>query len=200
MAEIYALFSGRDGIVRYVGQTTGTAGSRFEQHKRSAEHPSQPLHQWFHSEWIEGYPVNYAILQSCDASEVNDLETAWIRKFPNLLNRRKLNPWMRPGRVPTPPVVQEIVAYRRRYIFNASGFRGIHYDRQWERYFVLFYSGRAPEWLIGDENPGCGSWGGNIWFSHLPNALNARDSHREAFAWWCRRQGTAMNWPPDVET
>lgn len=35
MMEIYALFSGRDGKVRYVGKTNGTRARRFELHTKT---------------------------------------------------------------------------------------------------------------------------------------------------------------------
>ncbi len=54
MAEIYALYSGGDGRVRYVGQTVGLCADRFKQHLRA---PSTNLYKWFHKEWSDGYPV-----------------------------------------------------------------------------------------------------------------------------------------------
>jgi hypothetical protein len=43
-----------------------------------------------------------------------------------------------------------------------------------DRYFVLIYTGSDFEWLEGDEAVG---GGGNIWFSDLAAAENARDRH-----------------------
>jgi hypothetical protein len=63
----------------------------------------------------------------------------------------------------------------------------------WDRYFVLIYTGRGTEWLEGDEELGYPSeeGGGDIWFSDLARALNARDEYRG------RRP--SMKWLPDRE-
>jgi hypothetical protein len=37
VAEIYGLFSGRDGRVRYVGMTAGDRHDRFKEHRAAAE-------------------------------------------------------------------------------------------------------------------------------------------------------------------
>jgi hypothetical protein len=62
MAEVYALYSSRDGVVRYVGQTGGDCSDRFKQHQRQAERrwAASTLKGWFHSEWKAGYLVKCA--------------------------------------------------------------------------------------------------------------------------------------------
>ncbi len=62
----------------------------------------------------------------------------------------------------------------REHRFNVDGRRGIHYQISMDRYFVLIYTGSDFEWLEGDEAVG---GGGNIWFSDLAAAENARDRH-----------------------
>jgi hypothetical protein len=188
MAEIYALFSGRDWIVRYVGETSGAHGDRFHEH---IKYGSGALRLWFLEEWKQGYPVRCALLQWCKYEERFDVETAWINKFPNLLNERKHYYW----RNRTQPTVPAIVAHRRRYRYNVGGFRGVHYDVQMDRYFVLIYTGpgqrRGFEWARGDEMPGLSAaQGGNIWFSDRTSALIARDKQR----WW-----KSVRYLPDVE-
>ena len=188
MAEIYGLYSARDGIVRYVGQTGCDCGARFKQHKRDAWWTS--LGKWFHHEWRHGYPVQCALLQSCEYGERHHVETEWISRFPNLLNERKL-PYYRYDPKPKPPVIPEIRDYMRDHLFNVGGFRGVHWWRQIDRYAVFFYAGSEPEWLLGDEAPG---WGGNIFFSDSTTALKARDRYREY-----QKYKYYKDWLPDIE-
>jgi hypothetical protein len=144
MAEIYALYSARDGKVRHVGQTSSTRDARFKKHRQEAEGvwtvPMPPL-----VEWKCGYPINHALLQMCS----DQIETEWINKFPNLLNIHKYD--YRGGK---PPIISEIKNYMRSYIFNCGGFRGIHYRRDIDRYAVFIYTGfGTTEWLDGTEQP-----------------------------------------------
>lgn len=187
MAEIYGLYSAQDGIVRYVGQTSGTRDVRFKEHKRDAEGPWTMPHlcRWFHREWKCGFLIECALLQCCDYAERRRIETEWIRRFPNLLNERKVRYWWPPDH--KPPTIPEIKKYIRRHIFNAGGFRGIQYWKEIDRYSVLVYNGGEPEWLLGDAMPG---GGGNIYFSDRTEALKARDKYR---------QGRQRNWLPDIE-
>ena len=88
-----------------------------------------------------------------------------------------------------------IVAHRRRYRYNVRGFRGVRYDVQMDRYFVLTYTGpgwrRGFEWARGDEMPGLtASQAGNIRFSDRTSALKARASQR-----WHK----SVQYLPDVE-
>jgi hypothetical protein len=188
MAEIYALFSGRDHVVRYVGQTSGDRDVRFREHITSDD---GALRRWYLAEWGQGYPIDCALLQCCDFDERYDVETAWINKFPNLLNQRKR--YYLPGQ--KAPRVPAIEAHRRRYRYNVSGFRGVHYDVQRDRYFVLIYTGAGRrqgfEWALGDTEPGCTvAESGNIWFSDRTRALIARDEQR----WW-----RSVKYLPDLD-
>jgi hypothetical protein len=187
MAEIYALYSGRDGKVRYVGQTIGTRDVRFKEHQRSQiGRYITKVYDWIHDEWREGYPVKYALLEKCSYEARHDAETKWISKFPNLLNERKRGYYSHRLR---PPVVDEIRDYMGRFIFNSGGFRGIHWWRELDRYSVFIYRGiGTDEWLPGDGAPG---WTSDIWFSDRLEALKARDDYRQ------RRPN--MTWLPDMK-
>jgi hypothetical protein len=169
MAEIYGLFSGRDGDVRYVGMTAGDRNVRFKEHLRIASgRYITRVYTWIHKEWGDGFPVRSARLQWCGSAnrkEVEAIETEWINKFPNLLNERKIycQPQMKP------PVIPEIREYRRRFIFNLDGLRGIHWWRDYDK-FAVFIGG---EWRsLGDELPGGSS---SIFFSSPTDAVRARD-------------------------
>src|ERR1700733_9888075 len=170
MAEIYGLYSGRDGRVRYVGQTLGLCTDRFKQHPSSRR-----MCSWFHNEWRDGYPIGCVLLESCDDAVRSVVERRWIRRFPagDLLNERD-RPWFA-AQCGTPPKIPEIRAYMRRYLFNVGGFRGVHYDRQADYYFVRMYTGSNFEWLLGNEMP---DWSGNIFFPARTAALIARDKDR----------------------
>lgn len=189
MAEIYGLFSGRDWIVRYVGETAGAREDRFREHIKFDD---GALRDWYLEEWKQGYPIECALLQECEYEDRKDVETTWINKFPSLLNQRKHYYW----RSSTHPIVPAIVEHRRRYRYNVGGFRGVHYDVQCDRYFVLIYTGCrwrhvGFEWALGDTEPGCtAAEGGNIWFSDRTRALIARDKQR----WW-----KSVQYLPDIQ-
>ncbi|WP_315768337.1 MULTISPECIES: hypothetical protein [unclassified Bradyrhizobium] len=193
MAGIYGLFSGRDGKVRYVGQTAGTCADRFKQH---VKRPSDCLYRWFHNEWKDGYPIEYVRLEICDGFS-DDLrrsrERRWMATFPGLLNDRiSAQTWLS-GMCSKPEKLPEIAAYMRRYHFNAGGYRGIHYDKHWDCYRVLLYDGFEAAWLYGDScdemMPG---WGGNMWFPDRTAALIARDQARQS-------KWRGLKWSPDIE-
>lgn len=188
VGEIYGLFSGRDGSVRYVGQTVGAHAARFKQHKRFYTGLPQ-VRSWIRSEWRAGYPVQSAVLERCDNDALNDTETKWISKFPNLLNYRKRSHHLRPYKI-KPPIISEIREYMARFVFNSDGYRGIHWWRELDRYSVFVYSGGDDwHWLPGDGAPG---WSGEIWFSDCIEALKAREQCRE------RLRGYYDNWLPDI--
>jgi len=185
MAEIYGLYSGRNGKVRYVGQTLGTRDVRFREHqRRQIGRIITAAHTWIHSEWRAGYPVECALLERCNNEARFELERQWISKFPNLLNERKLGyDWLHCK----PPVIPEIRNYMSRFIFNCDGYRGVQYWRDLDRYSVFIYTGADWEWLAGDGAPGRT---GEIWFSDRTQALKARDRYR---------QGLHRNWLRDTE-
>lgn len=168
MAEIYGLYSCRDGVVRYVGETTYARQTRFEQHRRSAWERS-PLGAWMIQEWQAGFPVKHIRLEWCENGKRFARESEWIKRFPKLLNRRKHSGWMRLApRGARPPRVPEIGRYMREYAFNVDGRRGIHYQIGRDRYCVLIFTGSNFEWLDGDDY---------IWFEDLARAEDARDRH-----------------------
>jgi len=187
MAHVYGLYSCRDGLVRYVGETYGDCADRFKGHLKSAEFPSGPLYKWFHEEWHQGFPIRVQKLQWCKDGEQKNLETDWISKFPNLLNRRK-DRWWQWNDQRKYPAVPEIVAFRRGHIFNVHGYRGIHYSTAYDRFRVMVYTGRGVEWLRGDELPG-GSPA--VWFLDSTTALDAREKRRK----YLRRP-----WLPDLKS
>lgn len=59
---------GRDGIVRYVGETGGAREDRFKELKRNP--PNTRLRDWFNTEWRHGYPVRCALLEQCSYERV----------------------------------------------------------------------------------------------------------------------------------
>lgn len=171
MAEIYALFSGRDAKVRYVGKTVGDRDTRFKKHLYIPDGGYiTRVYTWIHNEWGDGFPVETVRLQWCGGlshKEIDALETEWINKFPNLLNERKVY-WRSYKVAPKIPAIKE---YKRRFIFNVDGYRGIHWFRDYDRYAIFF----RGEWLqFGDELPG-GSW--SIYFSNRDDAVDARDRY-----------------------
>ena len=191
MAEIYGLYSGRDGRVRYVGET-GDSTLRFKEHLRT---PSASVREWFHREWRDGYPIECGVLQESvdqDKRVRCRVERDWMEKFPGLLNDRISAYTRYMGARAKPPKILAITAYMRRYLCNVGGFRGIRWDRHWDRYQVLMYTGSGADWLFGDEcdemMPG---WGGNMWFADRTAALIARDKARQ----W----RPYIKWPCDIE-
>jgi hypothetical protein len=188
MAEIYALYSTWDGLVRYVGESSGDRATRFKEHLRSAESRPDgcPLSRWFHQQWRRGYQVRHALLEVCDCDKRLQLEADWIKRFPrdDLLNRRKkAHVYLRiggahvslPYRPPNPPRIAEILSYMRRYK-NVDGFPGIQNDRDTEYYRVLVYNGRwAPRWLQDDR------LADGQWFSDLARAVSARDKQQDFY-------------------
>lgn len=192
MASVYALYSCRNGLVRYVGMTIGTADRRFDLHRRWHHDGSGVVRDWMFREWGDGFPVRIEVLERCESSQVGDRETYWMNLFDNLLNQRK---YFRPGlpphrRLPTPKV-PAIAKYVRNHTFNFEGRLGIHYRHSIDMYFVLVPD-RDEELrpLIGDELPG-GSRA--MWFSDLARANNARDRYRDI----CRKYWPEMQWPCD---
>jgi hypothetical protein len=185
MAEIYALFSGRDGKVRYVGQTLGSHETRFKEHQRRLSDGSDtPVYRWIHGEFKAGFPVWSILLEECSDDARYDIETQWISRFPHLLNLRKRGYYWHHCK---PPVIREIKSYMGRFVFNSGGYRGIHWWRQLDRYSVFVYDGCEWDWLPGDGAPG---WTGDIWYSDRAQALKGRDHHR--------RQAYRSLWLPDI--
>jgi hypothetical protein len=76
MAEIYGLYTTRNGLVRYVGQS-GDRAQRLKEHQRGS------LFRWFHHEWRQGYLVQCALLEVCDDDDRHSVEQKWIWHFPS---------------------------------------------------------------------------------------------------------------------
>jgi hypothetical protein len=176
MAEIYGLFSGRDGKVRYVGMTAGDCQVRFKEHQRGVATGRYipRVFEWIHREWWYGYPVECVQLEWCKYDERHQTETKWINTFPNLLNERKV--YCRPRT--KPPVISEIKEYMRGFIFNSGGFRGIHWWRDYDMYAVFV----GGAWLPGGDSVPGGD--GNIYFSCRTDALKLKDKHTRAWRRW----------------
>lgn len=185
MAHVYALYSCRDGRVRYVGETYYDCRERFKKHLKDAELGNGRLYRWFHDEWREGYPIRCQLLQWCKEGEQKSLETEWMVKFPDLLNWRKYRWWFKDTR--KSPDIAEIRKYCRSHIFNVHGYRGIHYSHDHDKFRVMVYNGWRASWLEGDELPG-GSEA--VWFLDSTAALNAREKHR---------QRVQAPWLPDLK-
>jgi hypothetical protein len=78
MAKIYAFYSGRNGKVRYVGQTLLGHQERFGRHqRRESDGSSTAIYRWIHREWKAGFPVNAILLQTCADDQRHKLETEW---------------------------------------------------------------------------------------------------------------------------
>jgi hypothetical protein len=177
MAQIYGLYSARDGRVRYVGESFIDRALRFESHRYGPA--TKPLYRWFREEWTDGFPVQSALLQTCDLAMRFRIESKWILRFPDLLNEVSPLVWAE-AQSAKPPLVRGIATYMRGHVFNVDGFRGVHYQKRWSRYFVWTYSAQRTARYLNN-----GVIAKNIWFHDLATAVDARDIHRE-------REPTAM--------
>lgn len=181
MAEIYAIFSARDGKVRYVGKTLGSRLERFEQHKKcQIGRVVSAVYSWIWSELRHGYPVQCVRLEVCSDDICLHIEMKWINRFPDLLNERKYY-----SRRCHAPVIPEIKDYMRSHRANCGGFRGIFWWGRIDCYSVLKPNG---EWLLGDAAPGRG---GDIYFPDRTAGIKARDAYRE--------HSRYIDWLPDTE-
>ena len=191
MASIYGLYSCRDGVVRYVGMTTGTIDRRFLQHLRGPYNGLGIVRSWMREEWSDAFPVRVTSLERCDYSQVHERETYWINLFDNLINERKYHRPSLPAHLRAPtPKIPAIAKYVRNHVYNCEGRHGVHFRHSVNMYFVLVpdrHRGLRP--LIGDELPG-GSTA--MWFSDLARAINARDRYRGLFP--------KEHWPRDKLT
>lgn len=91
MGEIYCLYSSKDGIPRYVGQTESFARKRYARHVTCAIDMDQgDLYSWIRTEWENEYEVKHYVLQTdIIPAELDFYEEYWINQFPNLLNKKK---------------------------------------------------------------------------------------------------------------
>jgi hypothetical protein len=88
MGVVYGLFSTRDGLVRYVGQTEYTARKRLDLIVTKAlDHESGALYDWVRTEWRSGAEVRAHILQDdIIPADLEMFELYWIEQFAGLLN------------------------------------------------------------------------------------------------------------------
>ena len=171
MTYIYALFSGRDGAVRYVGQTIASPERRFDQHRHGPYLGSSVVRSWMYGEWRESYPVRIETLEWCERSRADERETYWINLFDNLINERKYyRPQIAPQYRTRTPKISAITSYMQNHTFHVDGRHGIHYRHSVDSFFVLVPDRDGVRCLPGDELPG-GS--GAVWFSDLARAMNA---------------------------
>ena len=99
MSCIYCLYSTADFRPRYVGQTTKSAASRLERHRRDAwrRDGTAALHRWIRRVEAQGFEVAVHVLQHKIAPrDLTNFERYWMGQFRGLLNRR-----------PAPPVVPD---------------------------------------------------------------------------------------------
>jgi hypothetical protein len=88
MGVVYGLFSTRDGLVRYVGQTEYTARKRLDMIVTKAlDHESGALYDWVRTEWRSGAEVRAHVLQDeIIPADLELFERYWIEQFAGLLN------------------------------------------------------------------------------------------------------------------
>ena len=77
---IYALYSTRDGAIRYVGQTA-TPNTRL-----SRDRENRRVHEWMDKEPWFGHRIERAILETCDYEDRILRELTYMAKFEDLLN------------------------------------------------------------------------------------------------------------------
>jgi hypothetical protein len=70
-----------EGSVRYIGQTRRPVAKRFEEHERQ-------LRRRFLTEWEDGFPVEYTVLQTCDDELLSEAEIHAMGYFKGLWNER----------------------------------------------------------------------------------------------------------------
>lgn len=66
MATVYALYSSRDDVTRYVGQTNKAAWDRYCRHMIAAKGTAKPcpVTAWMRAELKAGYAVKYRVLKA----------------------------------------------------------------------------------------------------------------------------------------
>lgn len=88
MGEIYGLYSTREGIVRYVGQTEYSAKKRLDLIiTKALEKESGRLYDWVRDEWRADHDVRARVLQDdVIPADLEMFERYWIEQFHGLLN------------------------------------------------------------------------------------------------------------------
>ena len=76
---VYGLYSLRDSVVRYIGQTTQPMKKRFSQHLLYSKNKKTAVQKWINKSICEGFDVRYTIL---DGNAVfNDTEVEVIASY-----------------------------------------------------------------------------------------------------------------------
>ena len=88
MGEVYCLYSSRDGLPKYVGQTEWEADRRWKKHVTNAlDLVPGPLYDWMRDVARGGHYVGCHVLQSAIIpDELRFYERYWINQFPGLFN------------------------------------------------------------------------------------------------------------------
>jgi hypothetical protein len=202
MAEIYALMSTRDRVIRYIGQTKGFADKRAWDHWRCSS--NLKVANWSREELWGGYTIDYVVIEECAEEERHPRETYWIQRVPNLLNERKVN---LPAVQPSNDEVAHLNALRQRdqagEIDNWRGFVGITYYPPYERARSNFFDDGTelmPEsWGSRVHDPFGKSWGNSGPAFNFKTALHYRQLFREQAESYQKEQfGITLAWPLDT--
>ena len=88
MGEIYGLYSNRDGVVRYVGQTEYSARKRLDLIiTKALDQEPGSLYDWLRNEWRTQHEVFAYVLQDeVIPADLEMFEAYWIEQFGGLLN------------------------------------------------------------------------------------------------------------------
>lgn len=79
---IYGLFSTKDGVIRYIGQTKSIR-SRLSSHKYDALKRKSKNHKcnWIRSVYESNYEIDIKVIEECDDGNVDEKEIYWINKL-----------------------------------------------------------------------------------------------------------------------
>lgn len=117
MSTVYGLYSNRNNIVKYVGQTDDI-NARFKGHLREAlkKNGSTPKCQWIREEIAAGFEVNYIILMQDCKGELNE--------------RRILDAYLLSGHELVNTMHMPSQRERQREGILAARKRGVHFGRK----------------------------------------------------------------------
>lgn len=85
---IYGLFSTKDKIIRYVGQTMLQLKIRLKQHISDALKKRTDTYKdrWIRKCYENGFEINIVPIETVTEENINEREIYWIKKIPNLTN------------------------------------------------------------------------------------------------------------------
>ncbi len=72
MAVIYGLFSTRDNVIRYIGQTSRRLVQRIGEHITGTKRTNSPKCIWIETEQQSGFEIKHVILMENCSGEVNE--------------------------------------------------------------------------------------------------------------------------------